>query len=174
MAQPAPSAVLCKLCFGHACPSAAAGSLSDTLIEKYIATATSWLSGFLHSHSFATPYPYSLASTADKSRGSLTHYPTHRAFAKRSFYSTFPVALGVPYFDNVDPISKMLFVKAFAIKNKTRNKNRGVGISTVSFYYTTSDCCSFVLVRVFAFFFFELLKNIFSSFGLALKPGNGN
>ena len=60
------------------------GISSGILIEKYIATATSRLSGFLHSHRLDIPYPYMLASTADKHRGSLTPYPTHRGHANRS------------------------------------------------------------------------------------------
>ena len=65
--------VLYKLCFGHGCLSAAVGLLGGTLIEKYIATATSRPSDFLHSHPLVIPYLYMLASTADKHRGRPMH-----------------------------------------------------------------------------------------------------
>ena len=52
----------------------------------YIATATPWPSGFLHSHPLVIPYPYMLASTVDKRRGSLTHSLIHHARANRSPY----------------------------------------------------------------------------------------
>ena len=92
--------------------------------REYIATATSWPSGLLNSHPLVMPYPYVLASTADKRRGSLTHYPTHRALANRS-----PTCLSsrclFPYFDNSTPIS----IKLIGLLFKKNEKAMSTGLS---------------------------------------------
>ena len=86
--------------------SAAVGLLGDTLIENFIATATSLPSGFLRSHPLVIPCSYMLALTTDKHRGSLTPFPTHRALAKRSPY--IPLRAVIPYFVLFYPISLIL------------------------------------------------------------------
>ena len=65
-------------------------------------------------------YPYILALTADKRRGSLTRYPTDRVLANQSLCSPFRCLS--QNFDHLTPIS--INLKGFAINKKGKIKTR--------------------------------------------------
>ena len=85
------------------------------------------------------PYPYLLASTADKHRGSLTHYSTHRAPWNRS--PCVPVRAVYPifrFFVLVTPFR--LFLNGFGIDKNEKSKNVfSGGISASSFCHLTNE-----------------------------------
>ena len=129
MIQPAPPVVLCRSCV-------LVMVVSRQPLDHWPAPSSKNISPQTRPDPLVSCIVTLLASTADKHRGSLTHYPTHRAPANRSPY----VSLRA-----VHPILRCFFNPISFILNglgglKKRKKQNGfIGISPASFCYLTNE-----------------------------------